>query len=98
MTSTSLKRGFTTGAADSVKGALYYLLSDKPAQNVTIRFLNGETDVIQIFETERISSDTVYCSVIKDAGDDPDVTHKEEIGARVSLQVSGEKSGRVYSI
>ncbi len=92
MTSTSLKRGFTTGASASVTGTLFYLLSGKPVQNMTIRFLNGETGVIRIFKTERISADTAYCSVIKDAGDDPDVTHKAEIGARVSLQVSGRKS------
>ena len=33
------------------------------------------------------------CSVIKDAGDDPDVTHKAEIGARVSLLDSDARSG-----
>jgi cobalt-precorrin-5B (C1)-methyltransferase len=38
-------------------------------------------------------SGEAICSVIKDAGDDPDVTHKAEIGARVTLLASDEQCG-----
>lgn len=95
MTCASLKRGFTTGAAAAAaaKGALYYLLSGKPVKEVSIRFLNGETGIVQLYKTEAASKNRVYCSVIKDAGDDPDVTHKAEIGVRIALQVSERNSG-----
>ncbi len=95
MTSASLRRGFTTGAAAAAaaKGALFYLFSGKSVRDVTIGFLNGETGIIRLSKTEKISADTAYCSVIKDAGDDPDVTHKARIGARVSIGASQNKSG-----
>lgn len=87
MTTRELKKGFTTGAAAaaSVKGALTYLLSGEKQSAVTIRFLTGETRLISLYRTEKLADNQVECSVIKDAGDDPDVTHKAEIGARVTL-------------
>ena len=82
-----LKRGFTTGtaAAASAKAALFFLLSDKEKKAVTIRFLTGETTLIPIHKTKRIFQNKAEAVVIKDAGDDPDVTHKAEIGAVVSI-------------
>jgi len=82
-----LKTGFTTGtaAAASAKAALFFLLSDKEKKAVTIRFLTGETTLIPIHKTKKISQNKAEAVVIKDAGDDPDVTHKAEIGAVVSI-------------
>jgi cobalt-precorrin-5B (C1)-methyltransferase len=94
MASTSgkkLRTGFTTGtaAAAAAKGALIYLLAQKPPENVTVRLLTDQPITIGIHSCCEESADSARCSVIKDAGDDPDVTHKAEIGARVTLVDAG---------
>jgi cobalt-precorrin-5B (C1)-methyltransferase len=85
---TELKHGFTTGAAAAaaVKGALYLLLKKEKKQFVTIGFIGGGHRDIDLFSLEKSGEHTAVCTVIKDAGDDPDVTHKAEIGAVVSIK------------
>ena len=87
MSEKPLKKGFTTGAAAAAatKGALYFLLSEKKNSKVKIRFLTGEERFIDIFEIKKISDSVAQCIVIKDAGDDPDITHKAQIGVKLSL-------------
>jgi cobalt-precorrin-5B (C1)-methyltransferase len=87
MVSKPLKQGFTTGAAAaaSVKGALIALFSSQKPEQVEIRFLTGGTVSIDIHTLKKQSDTICECSVIKNAGDDPDITHKAQIGARVSL-------------
>ncbi len=82
-----LKTGFTTGtaAAAAAKGALRCLLEEKMPSRVMIELLTGDKIEIPIHRCERIAEDEARCTVIKDAGDDPDVTHKAEIGAEVKL-------------
>jgi len=83
----SLKTGFTTGtaAAAAVKGALKLLLTGHAPEKVDITLLTG--DVISIpIHSAKISENEAICTVIKDAGDDPDVTHRAEIGAKVRLK------------
>ena len=83
-----LRTGFTTGtaAAAATKGALRLMLAgDEPAA-VKIRLLTGDFITIPIYKCRLIRAGRAECSVIKDAGDDPDVTHKAEIGARVTLK------------
>ncbi|MCP4023472.1 MAG: cobalt-precorrin-5B (C(1))-methyltransferase [Desulfobacteraceae bacterium] len=88
MGSKPLKKGFTTGtaAAASVKGALIFLFSSKKAKQVEIRFLTGEKTIIKTHQLKKLSKNSCQCSVVKDAGDDPDITHKAEIGARVCVK------------
>lgn len=88
MTQKRLKSGFTTGvaAAASTKAALMFLLSGEAQKNVEIRFLTDKRCIIPILRTRAISPSTAESFVEKDAGDDPDVTHKAEIGARVSIK------------
>jgi cobalt-precorrin-5B (C1)-methyltransferase len=83
-----LRAGFTTGtaAAAATKGALKSILEGKPPKKVRIRLLTGDDISISIHRCERISDKEATCTVIKDAGDDPDVTHKAEIGAIVRLE------------
>lgn len=85
-----LRTGFTTGAAAAAaaKAALQLILDTKPPESIEITFLTGEKRVISVFKSQKTSEKTAVCSVIKDAGDDPDVTHKAEIGARVSFYES----------
>ncbi len=87
MSASTLRPGFTTGAAAaaSTKAALILLCSMEKPERVPLRFLSGELWVIEIHAGQLISDSEAWCSVIKDGGDDPDVTHKAEIGARVVL-------------
>jgi cobalt-precorrin-5B (C1)-methyltransferase len=82
-----LKSGYTTGtaAAAAVKGALTLLVKGTAPERVRIPFLSeGYADIgIHTCRLEK-GGRTVVSTVIKDAGDDPDVTNKAEIGARVA--------------
>ena len=86
-----LRTGFTTGtaAAAATKGALSLILEGKPPSDVRIGLLTGEDIRIPIHSCRFEGKEKASCTVIKDAGDDPDVTHKAEIGARVSIQSAG---------
>ncbi|HWR93457.1 MAG TPA: cobalt-precorrin-5B (C(1))-methyltransferase CbiD [Desulfobacterales bacterium] len=91
-----LRTGFTTGtaAAAAAKGAVEFLLEGRPPQAVTVALLTGDRLAIPVHEC-RPSDGGAACTVIKDAGDDPDVTHGAEIGAVVRLHAppaSGEGS------
>ena len=83
-----LRTGFTTGtaAAAATKAALLTLLSGDMPSRVTIALLTGDNINIAVHAGARLSQTQARCSVIKDAGDDPDITHKAEIGARVTLR------------
>ena len=87
-----LRTGFTTGtaAAAATKGALQLILDGKKPSRVRIRLLTGDDIYIPIHRCRWEKEGHAICTVIKDAGDDPDVTHKAEIGARVSLQVASD--------
>ena len=87
----ALKKGFTTGAAAAaaVKAALLSFFSEPP-RTVDILFLTGETKPIDIKTVRKLSENKIEALVIKDAGDDPDITHKAEIGARVTLSDSND--------
>jgi cobalt-precorrin-5B (C1)-methyltransferase len=81
-----LKEGFTTGtcAAAAAKGALMLLLTKNVPSRVEIELLTGKRIFIPIHTAMFENSDAAVCSVIKDAGDDPDITHGAEIGARIT--------------
>ncbi len=81
-----LRSGFTTGtsAAASAVAAAGLLLQGKCPKQVRVRLLTGDDLDIAVHACGTGCEDSVWCTVIKDAGDDPDVTNKAEIGARVS--------------
>ncbi len=83
-----LRTGFTTGtaAAAATKGALTMIFEDKAPSSVPIKLLTGDTLDIVIHTCVLDTQGQATCTVIKDAGDDPDVTHKAEIGATVKLE------------
>jgi cobalt-precorrin-5B (C1)-methyltransferase len=84
---TTLKPGFTTGtaAAAAVKGALRLIVSGKAPEIIRIPFLSQGHADIPPKRCEKTAADKALCTVIKDGGDDPDVTHLAEIGAVVTL-------------
>ncbi|CAN2040492.1 Cobalt-precorrin-5B C(1)-methyltransferase [Candidatus Magnetomoraceae bacterium gMMP-15] len=82
-----LKSGFTTGtaAAAAAKGALFLLLGKKAPLSVKIEFLSGGFVDIALESCFFEKDELTVCTVKKDAGDDPDVTNKAIIGARVMI-------------
>jgi cobalt-precorrin-5B (C1)-methyltransferase len=80
-----LRTGFTTGAcaAAATKGACLALGGERPAA-VDVSLPAGFTATFQIYMLEADGC-RARASVIKDAGDDPDVTHGAEITAEVDL-------------
>ena len=82
-----LRTGFTTGtaAAAATKGAMIMISENKAPVSVPIKLLTGDTLDIAIHTCVLDRPGEATCTVIKDAGDDPDVTHKAEIGASVKL-------------
>ena len=93
-----LRTGFTTGtaAAAAAKAALSVILDGKPSTEVRIRLLTGDDIHIPVKTCTLSKEGEASCTVIKDAGDDPDVTHKAEIGARVNFWVpdTGRPEGK----
>lgn len=81
-----LRSGFTTGscAAAAAKTAATALLSGKCPSEIEIPFPDGSrvSFAVHKFSLEDTSA---TASVIKDAGDDPDVTNRAEIQATVGL-------------
>lgn len=85
-----LRCGYTTGscAAAAAKAAALYLLTGTETPTVTITLPNGETAEFSWTFPER-TKEAVTAAVIKDSGDDPDVTDKLEVRATVSRADAG---------
>ncbi|TDQ78506.1 cobalt-precorrin-5B (C1)-methyltransferase [Dongia mobilis] len=90
-----LRKGWTTGccATAATKAAFSALLTGKFADSVTITLPKGEKPVFSLLEPV-LSGDFAEVGIIKDAGDDPDVTHGAHIRARVRHLAPG--SGTVF--
>lgn len=85
-----LRKGFTTGScgAAAAKAALYMLLTDSVKDEIEIITPGGavfRTEVKDIFR----EGNRVRCAVVKDGGDDPDVT----TGLHVTAEVCAEERG-----
>lgn len=90
-----LRTGFTTGTAATaaVKGALIHLLGGEIPRQVVVRLLNGTALTIPVETCRPMDECTTRCTVIKDAGDDPDTTNGARIGARVRLRRDSQTVG-----
>lgn len=79
-----LRTGYTTGACATAaaKAATSALLNQRPVSQVTIHLPIGRDATFSIVSCE-LGATSCRCAVIKDAGDDPDVTHGAEIRAEV---------------
>lgn len=85
-----LRRGWTTGAsaAGAAAAAFRALLTGKAPESVTLHLPKGETPTFPVVNSAP-TDEGFRASVIKDAGDDPDVTHGAEIIATVRLLPPG---------
>lgn len=83
----ALREGFSTGscAAAAAKAATTALVTRAPQTEVTIDLPIGRRATFPVNACE-IAAEHARCSVIKDAGDDPDCTHGAEIMAEVRLK------------
>jgi len=97
------RTGYTTGsnAAAAAKAATIALLTGAWPEEVTITLPIGETATMTPVECH-LEADAAFCCMVKDAGDDPDVTHGTLICARVQHSAQpgitldgGEGVGRV---
>lgn len=75
-----LRTGFTTGtcATAAAKASLVAIMTQKKIESVEVILPKGKKVTINITSC-KFDSTTAKCSVIKDGGDDPDVTHGAEI-------------------
>ena len=81
---TALRRGWTTGACATAatKAALTALITGAFPDPVEITLPKGETPGFPLAR-ESLTSDRAMAGIIKDAGDDPDVTHGALVMARL---------------
>jgi len=86
-----LRDGFTTGtsATAAVKAALVSIIEQKKQSKVNVHLPIDKILEICIHSNE-FTNNWAKCSVIKDAGDDPDVTNGAEVGCEIQLTESKE--------
>lgn len=87
--STPLRAGYTTGAcaAAAARGAALMLRDQCVVDEVSIRLPAGVSATFKL-EGQHFSATSASCYIIKDAGDDPDITNGAEVHALVSSQVA----------
>ena len=85
-----LRCGYTTGscATAAAQAAAEMLLTRQSVKNSEIITPKGVRLVIPVHRCE-LSDEKALCSVIKDSGDDPDITNGIEVCAEVSLTQNG---------
>lgn len=81
-----MRHGFTTGscAAAASKAAAYMLLTGHRKNQITIETPGGISYTAEIIDIH-IGEHCASCTVVKDGGDDPDVTTGMKIYSKVSL-------------
>lgn len=98
-----LRLGYTTGscASAAAKAATWMLLKDEKIEQVKICTPKGIELLLDIQDV-LVTQEYVSCAVIKDGGDDPDVTHGMKIYVEVSKRLEqgvyiegGEGIGRI---
>ena len=89
----SLRTGFTTGtcAAAATKAALSTLVNKEKLSKVNVSLPKDKQITIDIAWIKQNDDRTVTAAVIKDGGDDPDVTNGAEVCSTVSLLETADK-------
>src|SRR5271169_4755050 len=92
--SVALRRGWTTGAcaAAAARAAFTALLSGRFLDPVSIRLPRGATASFPLAVAE-LGEDRARVGIVKDAGDDPDVTHGALIIADIARALPGSGIG-----
>ncbi len=89
-----LRKGWTTGACATAcaKAAFRALITHRFDTTVTITLPDGQTPEFTL-KQRSVDADRAVASTIKDAGDDPDVTHQAEIVVEVRRGAAGSGVG-----
>ncbi len=89
----SLRTGYTTGtcAAAATKAALSTLVNGEKLARVNVSLPKDKNIIIDIAWIKYENENSVTAAVIKDAGDDPDVTNGAEICVTVSFLATVNK-------
>src|ERR671911_1994524 len=89
----SLRTGYTTGtcAAAATKAALSTLINGEKLSRVNVSLPKDRQITIDIAWIKHEGDKSVTAAVIKDGGDDPDVTNGAEVCATVSLLKTSNK-------
>ena len=84
---TTLRSGYSTGTCvtAAVRACFLALTEYKFPCSAHVVLPGGETAEFLVFSGKRHSEKRASCIVIKDAGDDPDITHSQEIGCTLSM-------------
>ncbi|MGH7045483.1 MAG: cobalt-precorrin-5B (C(1))-methyltransferase [Stellaceae bacterium] len=95
VTRRQLRRGWTTGACATAAASAAFaaLVTGRFPDPVTITLPRGETPSFALHDM-RLGEGWARAAIVKDAGDDPDVTHGAVIAARLTRGPSG--SGIVF--
>ncbi len=90
-----LRKGWTTGtcATAAAKAAFAALVTGEFPDPIDVLLPRGQRPFFSLAQTE-LKNGYAFASVVKDAGDDPDVTHEAVIGVYVRPAVSG--SGIIF--
>ena len=86
--SKELRSGYTTGscAAAGVKAALHFYQTEEVLEQVVVASPDNEFHItVPIEKVEMLQNRVVRVTVIKDGGDDPDVTHGTQIISEVKV-------------
>ena len=88
----NLRTGFTTGAcsAAAAKAAAKVLITGKKIESIDTILPNKQEVNFKLERCDFNEDGSATCSIIKDAGDDPDCTDKAELTATVKLLESNE--------
>ena len=86
-----MRYGFTTGscAAAAAKAAAYMLLTGREKNKITIETPKGIPFAAELVDIVR-REQSVSCAVVKDGGDDPDVTNGIKIYAEVTMDMESD--------
>ncbi len=81
-----LRKGYTTGttATAAAAAATAILLGQEPPAEIKVTLPDGSTAVLPL-HSSKVEGDTCCCTVIKDGGDDPDITDGLKIVVTVRL-------------
>lgn len=82
-----LRSGYTTGtcAVAAAKAAFLFLLNGRAPEEVTITLPSGEPVTLPVASARRTAA-SALCTVIKESGDDPDVTNGCRLVAEVEIR------------